>query len=136
AASAAAVAGPGVAGACAAIEAAAAGADVLALERASGGGGTSAASGGLLYLGGGTPVQRALGFEDSAEEMFRYLMAACGPDPDPTLVEPYCAGSVEHFHWLAAQGVRLGDTFFPRAHEPPRADRRTHSRSEDVPPLL
>ena len=130
-----AVVGLGVAGACAAIEAAAAGADVLALERASGGGGTSAASGGLLYLGGGTPVQRALGFEDSAEEMFKYLMAACGPDPDPALVEPYCAGSVEHFRWLAAQGVAFGERFFPGAHEPPGDDGLTYSGSEDVHPF-
>jgi len=130
-----AVVGLGVAGACAAIEAAAAGADVLVLERAAGGGGTSAASGGLVYLGGGTPVQRALGFEDSAEEMFKYLMAACGPDPDAALVAPYCEESVGHFHWLAAQGVAFGERFFPGAHEPPGDDGLTYSGSEDVHPF-
>ena len=59
------VVGFGCAGACAAIEAAEAGADVLLLERASGGGGTSAMSGGLIYMGGGTPVQAACGIEDT-----------------------------------------------------------------------
>ena len=53
------VVGFGVAGACTAIEARAAGADVLVLERASGAGGTSALAGGHFYLGGGSPVQVA-----------------------------------------------------------------------------
>lgn len=48
------VAGQGVAGTCAALEARRAGADVLILERASGGGGASAMSSGIFYLGGGT----------------------------------------------------------------------------------
>ena len=51
------IVGFGAAGACAAIEAAEAGREVLLLERASGGGGTSALSTGQLYLGGGTPIQ-------------------------------------------------------------------------------
>ena len=59
------IAGLGCAGACAALEARAAGADVLVLERETLGGGTSALSGGLIYLGGGTPVQKQCGFEDS-----------------------------------------------------------------------
>ncbi len=130
-----AIVGFGVAGACAAIEAARAGADTLVLERAAGGGGTSASSGGLIYLGGGTPVQRAAGFEDSAEEMFKYLMAACGPDPDASLVAPYCEESVAHFDWLAACGVPFGERFFPDAHEPPGDDGLTYSGSEDVHPF-
>ena len=44
------VVGLGAAGACAAIEAADAGAEVLILERAGGGGGTSAMSTGQIYL--------------------------------------------------------------------------------------
>jgi 3-oxo-5alpha-steroid 4-dehydrogenase len=76
------VVGVGAAGVCAAIEAAQAGASVLALERAGGPGGTTAVSDGMIYLGGGTALQRACGFEDSIEEMQKYLMAACGPEPD------------------------------------------------------
>ena len=52
------IVGYGGAGACAAIEAARAGASVLLLERAGGGGGTTAMSAGHLYLGGGTRVQQ------------------------------------------------------------------------------
>ena len=69
------VVGYGAAGASAAVDARRAGADVLVLERASGGGGASAIAGGHLYLGGGTPVQQACGFDDSADEMYAYLMA-------------------------------------------------------------
>src|SRR5215475_8171367 len=76
------VVGLGAAGAAAALEAAAAGADTLVLERAGGGGGTSAMSGGVLYLGGGTALQKACGFEDSPEEMFKYLIASVGETPD------------------------------------------------------
>ena len=57
--------GLGATGASAAIEAVEVGADTLVLEAASAGGGTSAMSGGLIYLGGGTPIQRECGFEDS-----------------------------------------------------------------------
>ncbi|MDJ0847505.1 MAG: FAD-dependent oxidoreductase [Myxococcota bacterium] len=129
------VVGHGCAGACAAIEAARAGADVLVLERAGGGGGTSANSGGLLYLGGGTPLQKALGFDDHPDEMFRYLMAACGPDPDEDLVRPYCEHSVEHFHWLVDCGWPLKEAFFPDAHEPPGDESLTYSGSETCWPF-
>ncbi|MDA3040343.1 MAG: FAD-dependent oxidoreductase, partial [Actinomycetota bacterium] len=99
------VVGCGCAGASAAFEAAAAGADVLILERAGGAGGASAIAGGELYLGGGTPVQTACGFEDSAEDMFKFLMAACGPDADEAKVSMYSERSLEHFHWLVDRGV-------------------------------
>ena len=84
------VVGLGVAGTCAAIEAAEAGADVLALERSGAGGGTSANSGGIVYLGGGTPIQEACGFHDTAEDMFAFLVAACGPGADEAKIRPYC----------------------------------------------
>jgi len=128
--------GFGVAGASAAIEAAAAGARVVVVERAGGPGGTSALSGGLIYLGGGTPIQKACGFEDTAEDMFKYMMAACGPQPDASLIEPYCNESVEHFHWIAKQGVPFKPSFFEGAHEPfTTDDGLTYSGSEHVHPF-
>ena len=72
------VVGLGAAGACAALGAREAGARVLVLERASGGGGTSANSTGEIYLGGGTPVQKACGFDDSPEQMYAYLSSLRG----------------------------------------------------------
>lgn len=128
------VVGLGCAGACAAIEAAA-DAEVLIVEGAPMGGGTSAAAHAILYLGGGTPIQRACGFEDSPEAMFRYLMAACGPDPDPALVEPYCEHSVEHFHWLSERGVPFKPSFFAGGHFPESDDGLVYSGNERVHPF-
>ncbi len=52
------IAGYGIAGAAAAVEAASAGADVLVLERTGGWGGAAAMAGGFIYLGGGTAIQK------------------------------------------------------------------------------
>ncbi|WP_084517788.1 FAD-dependent oxidoreductase [Microtetraspora niveoalba] len=106
------VVGLGCAGASAAFEAATAGADVLVLERASGPGGSSALSGGELYLGGGTSVQKACGFEDDADNMFAYLAAALGPHADEEKLRLYCDGSVEHFEWFLARGLTFNESLF------------------------
>lgn len=130
------VVGFGAAGACAAIEAAEKGADVLLLERSGGGGGTSAMSGGLLYMGGGTPVQQACGYEDSAENMFDFLMAALGPEPDDAKVRLFCEHSVSHFHWLEAQGVPFKRSFYPEPGlEAPTDDCLVFSGGEDSYPF-
>ena len=107
------VVGLGAAGASAAIEAAEAGAGVLVLEREFAGGGTSALSGGSIYLGGGTPLQRACGFEDTPEEMYRYLRASVQPGPDDDWLRAYCDGSVELYDWLVARGVPFKAEFLP-----------------------
>jgi 3-oxo-5alpha-steroid 4-dehydrogenase len=95
-----AIVGFGCAGAAAAIEATAAGADTLIIDRAGGPGGTSALSSGAIYLGGGTPIQRACGFEDSVEDMYTFLVAACGPDADEAKIAIYCGESVSQYQWL------------------------------------
>jgi 3-oxo-5alpha-steroid 4-dehydrogenase len=105
------VLGYGIAGACAALEARRAGADVLVIERASGAGGTSAISSGYFYLGGGTAVQNATGDEDSAIEMYKFLQASSRA-PDEEIVHSYCFSSVEHFDWLEAQGVPFERTAY------------------------
>ena len=107
------VVGLGAAGASAAIEAADAGADVLVLEREFAGGGTSALSGGSIYLGGGTPLQRACGFDDTPEDMYRYLRASVQPGPDDEWLRAYCDGSVELYEWLVARGVPFKAEFLP-----------------------
>jgi 3-oxo-5alpha-steroid 4-dehydrogenase len=130
------VVGLGCAGAAAVIEAQRAGAEVLVLERAGGGGGTSALSGGIVYCGGGTPVQKKCGFEDSPEEMYRYLMASCGPGPDEAKIRLYCERSVEHFGWLVEQGVPFKESFYPDGGgEPPTDDGLVFSGSENVHPF-
>ena len=98
------IVGLGIAGACAALEAQRAGADVLVLERAGAGGGASALSQGQFYLGGGTDVQSACGYEDSPDNMYAFLRAVTTTDEEEKL-RVFCAESVSHFDWLEAQGV-------------------------------
>ena len=116
------VAGLGVAGTCAAIAASETGASVLAVERAVAPGGTSALSGGLIYLGGGTPIQEACGYSDTAENMERFLLAACGPRTDPTKIHAYCAESVAHYHWLVDHGVPFKGQFNDEPNREPVDD--------------
>lgn len=99
------VAGFGAAGTSAALAARAQGVSVMALERTGGAGGAAALAEGIIYLGGGTPVQQACGFEDSVENLTAYLMAACGPEPDEAKVVAYAEGSLDHFDWLVSQGI-------------------------------
>ena len=105
------VVGQGAAGAAAVIAARQNEADVLGLERGAAPGGTSALSGGLLYLGGGTALQTACGFDDSPENMAAFLRAALGPGIEDDRVDAYCSGSPEHFEWLSGLGVPFRAAF-------------------------
>ncbi|WP_217919935.1 FAD-dependent oxidoreductase [Actinomadura sp. BRA 177] len=106
------VVGFGIAGGCAALEAARSGARVLLLERAAVHGGTSSMSGGHFYLGGGTAVQQATGQKDTVEAMVRYLMAST-KNPDEQKIRAYCEGSVAHFDWLEELGFEFERSYFP-----------------------
>jgi len=117
-----AVVGLGIAGTCAAISAHEAGARVVAFERGGAGGGTSALSGGLIYLGGGTPIQEACGYTDTAENMERFLLEACGPDADADKVHAYCQGSVAHYNWLVDHGVPFKGEFCDEPNREPITD--------------
>jgi 3-oxo-5alpha-steroid 4-dehydrogenase len=105
------VAGFGMSGGCAALEAARAGARVLLLEKAAVHGGTSSMSGGHFYLGGGTAVQRATGHEDSPADMAGYLIAT-SKDPDEPKIRAYADGAVEHFDWLESLGFSFERSFY------------------------
>lgn len=106
------VVGFGIAGGCAALEAARAGARVLLLERAAVHGGTSSMSGGHFYLGGGTAVQRATGWQDSPDQMYAYLVAV-SKEPEHDKIRAYCDGSVEHFDWLEGLGFEFERSYYP-----------------------
>ncbi len=103
------VIGWGAAGACAAIEARAAGASVLVIDRF-GGGGASALSGGVVYAGGGTEHQRAAGFSDTPQAMADYLRHEAGSVVSDATLARFCADSVANLEWLEALGVRFGST--------------------------
>lgn len=119
-----AVVGFGATGACAAIEAAEAGARVMLFERNSGSGGASGLSGGEIYIGGsgGTEVQRAAGFSDSTEDFAAYLKAAGGPCADEAKCDLYARDAVSHFAWLKAQGVPYRGNYLPGKHIEPTDD--------------
>jgi 3-oxo-5alpha-steroid 4-dehydrogenase len=106
------VVGFGAAGACAALEAAAAGASVLVLDRF-GGGGATALSGGVVYAGGGTPQQRAAGVDDSPEAMFGYLCTEVGDAVPAATLRQFCEGSVAMLAWLEGHGVPFEGSLCP-----------------------
>ena len=133
------VVGFGISGGCAALEAARAGARVILLERAAEYGGTSAMAGGHFYLGGGTAVQQAVGVEDSAEEMFKYLMAVCrDPDPETTAkISAFAFDSVEHFDWIEALGMQFERSLYPhKAVIQPGTEGLMFTGNEKVWPFL
>ena len=99
------IVGFGGAGACAAIEAADSGASVIIFDAASGAGGSTALSSAELYLGGGTSVQQAVGYDDTVDATFGYLMAANSPQADPEKVRAYAEGGADHLEWLKSLGV-------------------------------
>lgn len=106
------VVGFGAAGACAALEAHASGAKVLVLERFTGGGATRL-SGGVVYLGGGTTIQKQAGVTDTAEDLFQYLkLETQGIVSDATLRD-FCDHSTEMHAWLESHGVPFEASLCP-----------------------
>jgi len=108
-----AVVGFGGAGACAALEAAHAGATVAVFEAASAPGGSTALSSAELYLGGGTAIQRACGYDDHPDDVYGYLMDANGPQADAEKVRAYADDGADHLDWLMAQGVPFKASEYP-----------------------
>jgi len=129
------VLGFGIAGGCAAVSAAAAGARVLVLERAAAAGGTSSMAGGHFYLGGGTEVQQATGHDDSADEMYKYLVAVA-QEPDHEKIRRYCDESVEHFNWLEALGFQFERSYWKgKVVVPPGTEGLSYTGNEKVWPF-
>ena len=106
------IVGFGAAGACAAIEAADAGADVLVIDRFSGGG-ASAVSGGIVYAGGGTRQQLDAGVEDTAAAMYDYLRLEAGDVVSEATLRRFCDGSREMITWLEGNGVPFEGSLCP-----------------------
>ncbi len=129
------VVGFGIGGGCAAVTAAGAGARVLVLERAAAAGGTTSLAGGHFYLGGGTAVQEATGHPDSAEEMYKYLVAV-SREPDHEKIRAYSDGSVEHFNWLEDLGFQFERSFYPgKVVVPPGTEGLSYTGNEKVWPF-
>jgi 3-oxo-5alpha-steroid 4-dehydrogenase len=73
-------------------------------------------------VGGGTPLQKACGFEDSVDNMTTFLNVAMGPGADENRIADYCAGSVDHFNWLIDCGVPFTAEFFAEPGWEPLGD--------------
>nr|WP_042187793.1 FAD-binding protein [Kibdelosporangium sp. MJ126-NF4]CEL17080.1 fumarate reductase/succinate dehydrogenase flavoprotein, N-terminal:FAD dependent oxidoreductase [Kibdelosporangium sp. MJ126-NF4]CTQ91690.1 fumarate reductase/succinate dehydrogenase flavoprotein, N-terminal:FAD dependent oxidoreductase [Kibdelosporangium sp. MJ126-NF4] len=106
------IVGFGAAGACAAIEAASAGADVLVLDRFTGGGAT-AMSGGVVYAGGGTPQQITAGISDTPDAMLNYLRLETGDVVSEQTLRRFVDSSVDTIAWLEKQGVSFDASLCP-----------------------
>lgn len=113
------VVGLGAAGGAAAITAKEAGAEVIVAERFEGGGATIK-SGGVVYLGGGTRYQREAGYEDTPEEMFRYLRQESGDAVSEPALRRFCDGSLEMLAWLESIGVEFQSNKNPPKTSYPR----------------
>jgi 3-oxo-5alpha-steroid 4-dehydrogenase len=106
------VIGFGAAGACAALEAAAGGADVLVIDRF-GGGGATELSGGIVYAGGGTIQQLAANVTDTPEAMLAYLRREVGDAVSEETLAQFCVGSADLLAWLVGHGVPFQGSLCP-----------------------
>jgi len=123
------VVGFGGAGACAAIEARAAGADVLVIDRFDGGGAT-AYSGGIVYAGN-TAVQDRLGVKDDVATMRAYLETELGDAISPETLQRFCEESRADVDWLMGLGMPYGGGLFTaKAHYPTMTSSLYYSGNE------
>ncbi|HZP13617.1 MAG TPA: FAD-binding protein [Nevskiaceae bacterium] len=106
------VVGFGGAGAAAAIAAKEGGASVIVAERFEGGGAT-AKSGGVVYAGGGTKQQKAVGYDDTPEDMFRYLRQETGDAISEATLRRFCDDSRGLIEWLESIGADFTSTAPP-----------------------
>jgi fumarate reductase flavoprotein subunit len=121
------VVGAGMAGHCAALAGAEAGARVLLLEKMPQPGGSTAMCGGAFAFAG-TDEQRAKGIDDGPERLEADLIAAGGGFSDRALVHAYAQQQLDAYRWLQALGIRFdsvslsGSQSVPRNHSTdPRA---------------
>ena len=128
------VVGLGGAGAAAAVCALDGGCSVCVIERAGRGGGATLRSGGIVYMGGGTGLQKALGVEDTPEDMATYVHAMVG-NTDEALLETYLSRSTWLYDWLVSQGVEFNGTLDDVSHstEPPEGVSLHYTGNERCP---
>lgn len=115
------VIGGGLAGYCAALAAAEAGADVLLLEKQAQVGGSTVLSGGYFAFAG-TDLQAAHGVTDSNELLFSDLRAVGEEKNDPALVGTYVNRQFTTYEWLRKNDIKFNlleqasGQSVPRAH--------------------
>jgi flavocytochrome c len=100
------VLGAGMAGHCAAITAAEAGAEVLLLEKTAQAGGSSAIAGGGFVFAG-TDLQREAGISDSLEALRQDLLESGQKKNSPALVDLFVQTQLETYEFLREHGVKF-----------------------------
>jgi len=98
------VIGAGGAGLSAAVTAADAGCSVLVVESEEKVGGSTALSQGV-FTAAGTSVQRALGFEDSADAFYEHYMTLNHCKLPASVVRAFCDNAAPTLEWLISLGV-------------------------------
>ena len=128
------VVGFGGAGAAAAVQASQDGLEVLALDQAEGGGATQA-SGGVIYAGGGTSIQQAMGEQDSPENMYAYLKLETQNVVQDETLRRFCQGSANDLEWLRQHGVKFsGPVWKQKTSYPPVKYFLYHPDNSLLPP--
>ena len=126
------IVGGGLAGLCAAIEAANAGAEVTLLEKLTECGGSSVLSGGLLAFAG-TDMQKVAGISDNETLLYDDLRRAGQYQNVEALVRTYVAKQMAAYQWLLKLGTKFISVELAAGHSAPRA----HSlRSQDFMALM
>lgn len=100
------VLGGGIAGHCAALQAAELGAQVLFLEKASQAGGSSAmAGGGFIFAG--TDLMRDASFDDGPEELRKRIFASGKNMNNPVMVDAFVNHQLEAYAFLKEHGAKF-----------------------------
>ena len=100
------VLGAGIAGHCAALAAAEAGAEVLLLEKSAHAGGSSAMAGGGFAFSG-TDLTVAAGQDDSIDAFRRDLFASGQNRNNPVMIERFLKNQLEAYEFLKSHGVKF-----------------------------
>lgn len=98
------VCGFGGAGSAAALEAKAAGSEVILLELNKDGGGSTKACGGFIMMGG-TDLQKKFGVEDDPDNFYAYLSAAAGENANTEAIRLLCDSAPDLYTWCVEQGM-------------------------------
>lgn len=113
------IVGAGMAGLCAAVEASAAGAKVIVLEKQAEIGGSSLLSGCFMAFAE-TDFQKKLGFEDTTESLMEDFLAVGQYKNKLTLIEAYGKHQLATYNWLVEQGVQFQTCQAVSGHSNPR----------------
>ncbi|SDH79777.1 fumarate reductase flavoprotein subunit [Planococcus glaciei] len=113
------IVGAGMAGLCAAAEAAAQGAAVLVLEKEADFGGSSLLSGRYMAFAG-TDLQQQEGINDESRFLVDDMLAVGQGKNETELVEAYGEHQLETFEWLVSKGVEFHKVQAVSGHSVPR----------------